>query len=73
MKDTLMLLYFPCLIFNLVSPKYVHINEIWSLEHALYNEKSKLLTVVEKLGFQFSPCKLNCISQVITASLLYGF
>lgn len=54
MKDTLMFLYFPCLIFNLMSPKYAQVNEIWSLEHAFYNEMSKLLTVVEKLGFQSS-------------------
>lgn len=54
MKDALMLLYFACLLFNSLSPKYVQINEIPPLEHILYNGKSKLVMVVEKLGVQSS-------------------
>lgn len=37
MKDALMLLYLASLIFNLMSPKYVQVNEILPLEHTLYN------------------------------------
>lgn len=54
MKDALMLLYFACLIFNSISPKYVQVKEISPLEHILYNGKSKLLMVVEKLGVHSS-------------------
>jgi len=46
MKDALTLLSFACLIFKLMSPKYVQVNEILPLEHTMYNAKSKLLMVV---------------------------
>jgi len=46
MKDALTLLSFACLIFSLMSSKYVQVNEILPLECTLHSTKSKLLMVV---------------------------
>lgn len=41
MKGALTLLSFACLIFNLMSPKYVQVNEILSLEHTFCTMQSQ--------------------------------